>query len=92
LDKQLTPEEMELFGILDSESGVWKVLANKILDVKARYFADVAQICDSLSVPHFNLNMSTEFNASEWLFVDRVHLTDRGCELSAEILKREFQL
>jgi lysophospholipase L1-like esterase len=60
--------------------------------VRANYFKDVARICDGLKVPFFNLNTSPEFNASKWLFVDRVHLTDQGCELSAELLKREFWL
>ena len=70
----------------------WQVLAQKIMEERDKYFSDVAQICSDLSVPYCNTNLAPEFLTEEWLFVDRVHLTDRGCQIAAQILKREFNL
>lgn len=92
LDKHLSPEESELFKILDAMPGDWEILAKQIAEVKNEYFADVERITKYMGIPYCNLNLSPEFKTNEWLFVDRVHLTDRGCELASEILKREFVL
>ena len=92
LDKPLSNEEKNVFEILDSMSMDWQVLAQKIMEVRDKYFSDVAQICSDLSVPYCNTNLAPEFLTEEWLFVDRVHLTDRGCQIAAQILKREFNL
>ena len=40
----------------------------------------------------YDINASEEFSQKEWLFVDRVHLTDRGYELATKIMMREFGL
>lgn len=92
LDKPLAPEEKEIFGILDSMSMDWRVLAKQIVGVRDRYFIDVERICRELSVDYCNINLAPEFLTGDWLFVDRVHLTDRGHEMAANVLKREFSL
>lgn len=92
LDKPLAPEEKEIFGILDSMSMDWQVLAQQIKEVRDSYFLDIEQICRDLSVNYCNVNLAPEFLTEEWLFVDRVHLTDRGYEMAAKVLKREFEL
>jgi hypothetical protein len=92
LDKKLTKEEQEIFNILDAMSGDWKVLSDYIGDIRERYFDDVAFICKKNDVKYFNLNLMSEFESNEWLFVDRVHLTDRGCEIAAKLIKEEFLL
>jgi len=92
IDKSLSTEEEQLFGILDEMSMDWQVLAKYVGSVRDRYFNDIAESCADLKVPFANLNMATDFSNSDWLFVDRVHLTDRGYSLASEILKREFSL
>ncbi len=92
LDKPFSEEESNIFRILDELSGDWRVLASFIGAQKDRYFKDVEHICYDLDIPFCNMNQATEFNTYEWLFVDRVHLTDRGNEIVANILIREFAL
>lgn len=92
MDKPLASEEKDIFGILDSMSMDWQVLAHRIMGVRDSYFLDVELICRDLSVDFCNVNLAPEFLTEEWLFVDRVHLTDRGCEVAAKVLKREFGL
>lgn len=92
MNKQLSKEEVEIFEILDSMSMDWQILAKQIVGMRDKYFADVERICRETSVGYCNLNLAQEFQTKEWLFVDRVHLTDKGCELAANILKKEFGL
>lgn len=92
IDKSLSPEEEQLFRILDEMSMDWQVLAKYIGDVRDRYFNDIVETCAELKVPFANLNLAPDFSDSDWLFVDRVHLTDRGYALASELLKREFSL
>lgn len=92
IEKNLSTEEAKIFSILDSLSQDWQVLAKNIGAVRDRYFSDVESICAASDVPFYNLNLDPDFKADEWLFVDRVHLTDKGYALSANILKREFNL
>lgn len=93
IDKILSPEEQQLFKILDSlQSKTWRVLSENVGAIRDRYFADMAKICKEEKVPFCNINLDPAFRNNEWLFVDRVHLTDRGNALTAEIIKREFNL
>lgn len=92
LEKTLSAEEAALFEILDRMSGDWAVLADKMSLFRDRYYGDVESICRALDIPFTNLNLAPEFVNEDWLFVDRVHLTDMGYKLTAEVLKREFQL
>lgn len=92
IDKDLSPEESKIFQILDGMSQDWEVLAKNIHNVKDRYFDDVAGVCADLSIPYTNINLAPSFKNRDWLFVDRVHLTDQGYGLAADIIKREFSL
>lgn len=93
IDKKLSPEEKKIFDILDNiQAAAWQVLSESISTVRDCYFADVARICVEEKVHFYNLNLDPAFRDDAWLFVDRVHLTDRGHALSAEIVKREFLL
>lgn len=91
IDKALSPEERRMFEILD-DLHPWRVLSKNIRNVRDAYFEDVGRICAEENVPSYNLNLEPGFRDEAWLFVDRVHLTDRGYALAAEILKREFSL
>ncbi len=92
INKDLTEEEGQLFRILDSMALDWKVLADHIGAHRRRYVQDLEAICAALDIPLLDLNHTPRFAQREWLFVDRVHLTDRGYEVTAEILAKEFRL
>ena len=93
INKTLSPEEQKLFDILDElQAKEWQVLSKNIGTVRDRYFNDVTKICAEENIPFYNLNLDPAFRDATWLFVDRVHLTDRGNALAAEIIKREFKL
>jgi lysophospholipase L1-like esterase len=93
IDKSLTREEREIFAILDRmPTGDWRVLAEFLSAHHQTYVTDVRQICERLGVQFLDLNAATEFAQEEWLFVDRVHLTDRGYALAAELMQRTFAL
>lgn len=92
LDKPLSAEERAIFAILDRMSMDWQVMADHLKGLRERYFKDMEEACRRLQIPYCNLNQTSEFLTAEWLFVDRVHLTDRGCHLAAKVIKREFNL
>lgn len=93
MDKPLSSEEEQLFRVLDSSTiKAYQIWAKQMAAVKDSYFADIEQICRELSVNYCNMNIASELLSDDWLFVDRIHLTDRGYELAANVLKREFGL
>lgn len=92
LDRKLAQQEETIFTALDSVGQDWQVLASHITQYRARYLGDIAELCRELNVPFCDMNAAPEFRSSDWLFVDRVHLTDLGNELAARILKKEFGL
>jgi hypothetical protein len=91
IDKKLSEEERRLFEFLDSLSSDWKVLSEHLGSWKKKYFADLEKICHKLDVPFINLNGS-DFEGSDWLFVDRVHLTDSGYALAANLINKQMEL
>ena len=93
VEKTFSPEEKNIFAMLDNiQSGNWQVVLNNLSTLRDQYFDDIARICAEEDVPYYNLNLDSAFCCEEWLFIDRVHLTDRGHALAAEIIKREFNL
>lgn len=92
IEKDLVDEEKVLFSILDKLPLDWQVLATYLSTQKTRYVHDVNRICGDLDIPFINLNESNAFAKKEWLFVDRIHLTDRGYQLSAETIQKDFDL
>jgi len=92
LGKELSAEERRIFGILDSLSHDWGVLAEQLGAFRARYADDVRRLCEELNIPFMDMNAVEAFRSNEWLFVDRIHLTDKGYALVAEHMKRGFSL
>jgi hypothetical protein len=85
--KGKAPEEEAIFAELDTVSGVLGEL--KILDGLHAGFAKGAQSsCAELGIDFLDINPLFKRSSKdfEWLFVDRVHLTDAGNELAANIL------
>ncbi|VAW82577.1 hypothetical protein MNBD_GAMMA12-1645 [hydrothermal vent metagenome] len=92
IKKDLSTEEQKLFDVLDSASGMWETLSGYINSMKLEYFRDIQKLCSGVDIQFINLNEYSEFTSNEWLFVDRVHLTDAGNKIVANILRREFNL
>lgn len=93
IEKELSKEEVRIFEILDNLPGSsWMILQNELRSVRNRYFMDLDRICRAEGVPFYNMNLDGEFAKNEWLFVDRVHMNDRGNMLAASTLKRVFNL
>jgi hypothetical protein len=90
LDKKLCNEEKELFEYLDNLNPDFKILSEFLGFWKTKYFCDVERICKDLGVHFTNLNCS-DFEGPEWLFVDRVHLTDSGYSLVANLINRQIE-
>lgn len=92
IDKRWSPEEGRLFAALDRLGSNWRVLAETIRSQQSRYTLELRHLCEELEIAFFDLNACDEFRREEWLFVDRVHLTDRGYLIAAQILKEAFDL
>ena len=91
IDKAFTPEEQEVFSILDQDDplGSWSGIVAHLQGEEKRYVSEVRDICRSLSVPFLNLNACPSFREKRWLFVDRAHLTNEGYALCAEEISKE---
>ena len=81
-EKELSNEEVMLFDSLDSEQDdILNQLSLKITgDV---YATAISDFCAKKEIRYKDLNDDFR-QKNEWLFVDRVHLTDLGYELVAK--------
>lgn len=92
LRKTLVQQEIQLFALLDQEAESSALLLDEIAKFKVRYSQDLRKICEKLGMRYLDLNEVPELQKPEWLFVDRVHLTDAGYDTVATYLVRELAL
>ncbi len=92
IEKALSPEEQELFDILDrcDPTGAWEGIAAYLRRERERYVADVQRLCEEFRIPFLNLNRCPAFAESRWLFVDRAHLTDAGYALAVDEITKAW--
>ena len=92
LRKQASEEEERVFQELDSyPQNQWKVLKDKLNQEQYEWFlTNLREICNNHNVPFFDMNkgLSSKQIDKKWLFVDRIHSTDEGYKLMAEIIKQ----
>ena len=84
-NKNLTKEEKIMFELLDSQN---KIL--KQMNTQKTYFfykEELEKSCDKLDIEMIDLN-KLFYENKDWLFVDRVHLTNLGYELIADRLSK----
>ena len=83
-EKQLCNEERMLFDTLDTD--VDDILSQLSLESTGEaYGKAISSFCKKNGIRYKDLN--SEFrDKHEWLFVDRVHLTDLGYELVAKAI------
>ena len=92
INKSLTSQEVELFELLDQEAESFSRILIELADHKAQYARDVEAICTNAGLKFLDLNIAPELQQLEWLFVDRVHLTDAGYSVVAKLLVRDLSL
>ena len=92
INKSLTSQETELFKLLDQEAESFSRILIELAEHKAQYSRDVEAICTRAGLKFLDLNIASELQQPEWLFVDRVHLTDAGYSVVAKLLVRDLLL
>jgi hypothetical protein len=92
INKSLTSQETELFKLLDQEAESFSRILIELAEHKSQYARDVEAICTRAGLKFLDLNIASELQQPEWLFVDRVHLTDAGYLAVAKLLVRDLSL
>jgi hypothetical protein len=92
LNKSLTPQEMNLFALLDQEAESFSRVLLELEQCKDEYRHDIERICERVGMRFFDLNSASELKRPNWLFVDRAHFTDEGNDTVAKLLVRELSL
>jgi hypothetical protein len=92
IEKTLANEGTVIFEILDTRPRDWEVLVEYIIKQRDQHLGDVQGICADQGARFYDMNTDARFASDEWLFVDRVHLTDRRYELSAQTIREAFHL
>ncbi|MEI8024132.1 MAG: hypothetical protein WCH63_08090 [Actinomycetota bacterium] len=92
LNKTLTTEEKQLFALLDQEAESFSQVLNELAEYRDQYIKDLHAICSKVGVKYLNLNDAPELQQPDWLFADRVHLTDSGYDAVARLLVRDLAL
>ena len=92
IQKTLTEQEKELFELLDQEAEGFSRVLSELAERKQQYTQDLQAICARTGLKFADLNTASELQKPDWLFVDRVHLTDAGYSVVAKLLVRDLSL
>jgi hypothetical protein len=92
IQKSWSTEEIELFKLLDQEAEGFSRVLSELAERKQQYTQDLQAICARVGLKFVDLNTAPELQKSDWLFVDRVHLTDAGYSEVAKLLVRDLSL
>jgi len=92
IDKELSEEEETLFSILDGSQddhrkGLFKNLG---MDKYDWFLGKIKGMCKENGIEFFDMNKYFSENKfdKKWLFVDRIHLTDEGNQICADVIMR----
>jgi len=92
VDKSLSAQESKLFDLLDQEAESFSRVLGELAELRRQYTRDLQSVCASTGLKFIDLNDAAELKGSDWLFVDRVHLTDEGYSRIAKVLVRDLAL
>ena len=92
VQKSLHAQEIELFKLLDQEAEGFSRVLNELAELKQQYTRDLQAICARTGLKFVDLNLAPELQQPDWLFVDRLHLTDAGYAAVAKLLVRDLSL
>ena len=90
--KSFTSQELRLFELLDQEAESFSRVLAELSEKQQQYSTDLQRICGQVGVKFVDLNSAPELQQPDWLFVDRVHLTDAGYSVVAKLLVRDLSL
>jgi hypothetical protein len=83
-EKELSPEEQELFAALDVlQPARWPELKRLLETFWGEYAAALEDGCGAAGIPFVDLSRA---DYQGWCFVDRVHMTDHGHDTAAAML------
>lgn len=87
-DKPPHANEASLTGIFDAATNrLHRAHSPALLQPwQSRYAADLAAAARSAGLDFLDLNQDPAFRSGEWMFIDRIHLTDRGHERIADVV------
>ena len=89
-NKNLTKEEIMLFDLLDNSNNEAHNVLKKISEYEIyQKYSDIIRISSiKNSINYFNLNdeITNDNNKNDWLFVDRVHMTDLGYDVISKLI------
>ncbi|MET7718487.1 SGNH/GDSL hydrolase family protein [Streptomyces sp. NPDC005407] len=83
------PQEKKLFEELDKISNFGEVYGDiSSMGAREAYSKALQTGCEQIGVRYFDLNpaLADAIGAKDWLFVDRIHFTDVGHDLVADLL------
>jgi len=63
-----------------------------LAELRRQYTQDLRSICEVVGLRFVDMNDAAELKGSDWLFVDRIHLTDEGYSRVAKLLVRDLAL
>jgi len=88
IDKIQTSEEQALVHSFDScfDLPLRQVISVSFGPIYDRYRADVARLCEANNIQFLDFNQDPFFASDQWLFADRVHLTDLAHEHIAQVI------
>jgi hypothetical protein len=93
IERTPTEKEQELFEFVYNKGPSQRIHVDSMtVDFYKWYAEALKSMCEKYDVEFHDMNMLLADNKDkdEWLFVDRVHLTDRGYELAAEIIANKI--
>ncbi len=89
-NKNLTKEEISLFDLLDNSDNKAHLILKEIsnFNIYQKYSSIIKQSLKKNSIKYINLNEEILINdkKNDWLFVDRVHMTDEGYSMLAKLI------
>ena len=88
IDKAQTAQEQELMHVFDScfDLPLRQVISVSFAPLYQCYRADLARLCDANNIQFIDFNNDPYFASKNWLFADRVHLTDLAHEHIAQVI------
>jgi len=92
VEKSPSVQELKLFDLLDQEAEGFSRVLGELAELRRQYTQDLRSICEVVGLRFVDMNDAAELKGSDWLFVDRVHLTDEGYSRVAKLLVRDLAL
>jgi hypothetical protein len=89
--RPLTSQERKLSNLVDQYRGPkWRLIHGHLLRHADAFKTDLVAVCHKQGVECVDLNTANDLLASDWVFIDRYHLTDGAQRTISEILHAQI--